>query len=398
MTATKVSHTKAAQDESVFYAPNRVAHVDITMGPDDWDSLRDQVPKGGPCNWEYTGPNYDWFKAAEVTVDGNVFKEVGIRKRSFCNSVSGMKPSLAIKFDKFNPSNKEVAEKIFGVEKLNLKNSIQDQSYIRQCLAYQLFRDAGIASPQCNFADVKVNGQQLGLYVNLEDMGKSFIAKHYPGKLGNLYDIKGERFEPWAYERLKGRLESFGGDESLSDIKGVVESLQNDSSDDLQELAKHVNLDQFITFWAMEIILLHWDGFTYDTNNAYLYFADDGRMNLVPWDTDQVFQPWDINERRFTIYARNNLPAKLNGNPKYRAALHAKIRELMNTVYRENEILAKIDETITVIDSSIFVYERNEFLWEVNKLKNGIKSRRAEIETAIANNEFGNSRGTNARP
>ncbi len=39
-------------------------------------------------------------------------------------------------------------------------------------MAYKLFNDAGVQAPRCSFAKVTVNGEYLGLYSNVESIGK----------------------------------------------------------------------------------------------------------------------------------------------------------------------------------------------------------------------------------
>ena len=55
-------------------------------------------------------------------------------------SLSDTKPSLKIKMDAY------VADQTMsGLSRFTLNNSVQDASYVNQCLGYRLFRKAGVA-------------------------------------------------------------------------------------------------------------------------------------------------------------------------------------------------------------------------------------------------------------
>ena len=106
---------------------------------------------------------FSWFTGI-VTVDGERLTNVGIRKKGFIGSMNENKPSLKIRFDKF-----EEDQTYLDAKRLTLNNDVQDPSYVRQCLAYDLFRAVG-PCPRCNYAHVFVNGVDMGVYTNVESI------------------------------------------------------------------------------------------------------------------------------------------------------------------------------------------------------------------------------------
>ena len=95
-----------------FYALDNVITVKITMSPAEWDAARSEEPKGGRCNFEWTGDSrYTWHKAASVEISGTkfpaktTFNDVGIKKKSFCGSIDSDKPCLHVDFGKFGDAN-----------------------------------------------------------------------------------------------------------------------------------------------------------------------------------------------------------------------------------------------------------------------------------------------------
>ena len=51
-----------------------------------------------------------------------------------------------------------------------------------------------------------------------------------------------------------------------------------------------VDVDQFLEFWAAEVLLGHWDGYNGNTNNFWVYVGDDGRLRFLPWGIDAILE------------------------------------------------------------------------------------------------------------
>ena len=117
---------------------------------------------------------FSWFEAT-VTVDGESLAQVGVRKKGFLGSLSKVKPSLKVRFDKFTDG------QLLGgaMKRLTLNNAQQDPSMINTCMAYHIFASAGLPVPRCNFATVAVNGENLGLYVHVESMKTAFFGAQF---------------------------------------------------------------------------------------------------------------------------------------------------------------------------------------------------------------------------
>jgi len=115
------------------------------------------------------------YVTATVTVGEEVFKNVGVRLKgrgSF--QPLNQKPSLALKFDTFTPQ-----QKFFGLTKIMLNNSVQDSSLLSEYLCTGLFRDAGVPAARVTHARVTLNGRDLGFYVLIEAMNKTFLKQHF---------------------------------------------------------------------------------------------------------------------------------------------------------------------------------------------------------------------------
>ena len=74
----------------------------------------------------------------------------------------------------------------YGLNKMSLNNIYADATYMKDYLAYQIFAQAGVASPLTSYVWVTINGEDFGLYLAIEDMSKAYLERVYNGE-GNLY-------------------------------------------------------------------------------------------------------------------------------------------------------------------------------------------------------------------
>src|SRR5437867_11086974 len=112
-----------------IFDPNVLHEARIVMDPKDWQSLRDNF---------LTNQYY----AANVSIDGEVVQQVGVRSRGK-GSRSGEKPGVKLDFNKYVST-----QSFHGYGAVQVKNSIQDASFLREALALSVYEALGIAAPQ----------------------------------------------------------------------------------------------------------------------------------------------------------------------------------------------------------------------------------------------------------
>jgi hypothetical protein len=335
-----------------LYEIGNVLKIKITMPQTDWDAVRTEQPAGGVCNFQWTGGDrYTWRKATSVEISGTsfpaqtTFTHVGVKKKSFCGSLSDDKPCLHIDFGKFSDANVPVIKALIGSRYLTLNNTIQDPSYIRQPLGYKLLAMAGLPNSRCNFAQVLVNGTLIGqgvsgvnspgIFVNAEPVMPRYIERNFNGNLnGNLYEL--ERGDDFVSARLP-----FIEPESLSKFndKGDLQFADNYiAANGLVGANQMLDLDQFIKIFAMEFFLKHWDGYANNTNNCYIYNdvnavaapgVKDVKFKMISWGIDQIFQP----NRHFKMGTRGLIANLVRNDAARLAQLIDQIRTYRETVF-----------------------------------------------------------------
>ncbi|MCR5015103.1 MAG: CotH kinase family protein [Ruminococcus sp.] len=158
--------------ENRLFDKSRVHTLDIVI--DDWDSFIStcESEEYSPCN---------------VVIDGEAVRNVGIRGKgnTSLSSVKNMdseRYSFKIEFDQYDST-----KSYHGLDKLCLNNIIQDNTYMKDYLAYTLMYDFGVNAPLCSYVYITVNGEDWGLYLAVEAIEDSFLTRNYGSNYGDLY-------------------------------------------------------------------------------------------------------------------------------------------------------------------------------------------------------------------
>ena len=379
--------TAADDPTATYFDLDRVLDIEIEIAPDDWDTLRHQTRtfEDVIAEIEEFGLSrpfsdiYTWFSGT-VTVDEERHSEVGVRKKGFLGSQSDTKPALKIRFDKY------VDEQSLGgvMERMTLNNSVQDPSMINTCLTYQVFAATGSPSPRCNFATVTVNGKDLGLYVHVEEIKKPFLARHFHSADGNLYEGTVSDFTPEYRGTIEKKTNEGAGD--WSDIDAVVAALQDKSDGGLEALAKIVDLDRFLSFWATEVLVGHWDGYAGNHNNYQFYREPGGPFVFIPWGVDDTFHlkpdpnPFDnISNPPPSVLALTAIPNRLYNHPDWRAKYVVRMKELLENAWNEDELLASVDRMADIVQKHALPAARAAAAKDTDRVRKFILKRKGEI-------------------
>lgn len=323
-----------------LFAPDHLIEVEIEMDPADWDLIRNQgrrmveVFSGCPGPFEYT------YVEATVTVDGERFENTAVRKKGYLGSLTRVRPSLKLNFGRNVPG-----RTAWGMKRMTLNNDKQDSSHTHQCMSYQLFRQADSLAPRCNFARVTVNGRDLGIYSHVESIKKPFLARYFNDNDGNLYEGQLADFYPGMIDKFELKTNEIENDRS--DLDRVLEAMDVDDGELFDSLDQIIDMDAFLTHWAVEVITGHWDSYSGDQNNFYTYHdPTTDRFYFIPWGTDgafardHAFLPPDIPS---SVYAWSWPTFRLYSDPGSRSKYQERLRQLLDEVWDREQLLAEVD-------------------------------------------------------
>jgi spore coat protein H len=337
--ATPVSkQERRAHDSDAFFA-GPVQTFDIRLPRAAYQSLQSDPRKA---------------VAATVLVGTNRFESVAVHIKGAAGSTRSIddNPALTLNFDKLAPG-----QRIQGLDKLHLNNSVQDPSRMSELMCADLYRAAGVPAARTTHALVKLNGRDLGLYVLKEGFNKTFLARHFTNQNGNLYDGGFLRDIDQDLERDSGE-----GPDTHQDLRALHRACEiPDLSQRRDALAKLLDLDRFAAYTALQVLTDDWDGYPCNRNNYRLYHdVDTGRFVFFPHGMDQMFDrggmPLDrgfegiVADRAFRV-------------PEFRNLYWNKLGQLLTQVFTRERIQATFDAAVARRRPALATRPRDEQRW-----------------------------------
>ena len=261
-----------------LFDPGAVTEIDLTLPQESKDALA--ADPGEYVDGTFT------LKAGEVTYGP---LDVGVRLKGGIGSFRTLAGKAAFKV-KFGHS--VSGQRLLGLKTLTLNNMVQDRSMVHELLTYEAFRASGLPAPRTGYAYVRVNGEDYGVYLNVETLDSVSLPRWF-ATTGHLYE--GE----YGTDVAPGRAGDFEVDEGSKSDRGDLEALIAAAATPGQAWAQAVgevaDLRQMTRMWALEKYAGHWDGYaggrpnSRPPNNYYLHSDADGRFQMIPWGTDQTW-------------------------------------------------------------------------------------------------------------
>jgi spore coat protein H len=211
----------------------------------------------------------------------NVYEAVGVHlKGQGSFQRIDQKPSFTLKFNEY-----QSGQRLYGMRKLHLNNSVQDPSYLREYVGRKVASAVGLPCPQSGHARVSLNGRDLGLYVMVEGASSDFLDAQVGNHDGAI--LEGQ------LQDIGGRLEvNYAGPKADTNILDKVrEVVQGVDAQQRWAAVQHlVDIDEFSRFMAFEALLRHADGYTYRLSNYRVYQNPAvGKIWLIPHGMDELF-------------------------------------------------------------------------------------------------------------
>lgn len=271
-----------------FYAVDHMPVINLVFAESNWDEILDGYFLAGDedrltCN---------------VEIDGVLIEGAGARYKGFSSvSVDRDKNPFNIKLDYSDNS-----FSYQGIDKIKLANVIQDPSFVREVLAYQI---AGkyLPSGRANFAQLYINGVYWGLYTNVEAVDKQFLGLHHWTTTGALFKCN------------PATLDLFGENANLSDTPGDVQAeyfdlydLKSDAgwnalltliqtlNDTPAQIEEVLDVDRTLWMHAFNYAIVNFDSYVGYAQNYYLYQDHNGRFHPTLWDLNMSFASFRLTD------------------------------------------------------------------------------------------------------
>jgi hypothetical protein len=283
--------------------------------------------------------NTDVEVPATVTVDGRVYRDVGIhfRGNSSFGVGNGYKRSLNLSFDFVHED-----QAIGGYRTLNFLNANQDPTLMRTVLSMHIARQY-IAAPKTNFVRVVINGENWGVYANAQQFNKEFVSDNFGTTKGARWKIPqgngavgGFTYQGDDASRYNRTflIKSKDEPEAWAALIDLVKTLDATPSEALEAaLASRLDIDKYLRFLALDNVMASADAFLQRGSDYSLYRHPDGQFHFVFHDANEMFSAGGRGGMQLSpLVAQNDstkpIIAKVLAVPALRARYLGYVREI----------------------------------------------------------------------
>lgn len=394
---------------TALYDPTIMRDVYLDIPPATLTAIDAQATPPGCVPYERD------YHTAQLTFEGVVYAGVGIHIKGGCGSARHIngKPSFKIKFDWDDPIVPGCAapRRIMGQKHFTLDNNVQDRTMQHERMAYELERALGVPAPRAASVRVHVNGEYWGVYTNVEPIDRRFMERWFEDSGGMAYE------GTYWCDLIPGNVPALA-DPDTNDGGCLTREFRDDAcssppkpGDDpstyqplrdfvaalaaipagefYPAVTELVEFDTFLSQWALESVISHWDAYEFSIMNNYRVYHDPStdKWSVIPTGVDQTFlgdqDPWGVS---------GTLAARCKAEPDCDAAFAARLDEV-NAMFTAANLAARAQVIHDQIAPDVLVdtrkeYDNNAFAQSYADLLTYIANRPARVDQHLTAHGF----------
>ena len=355
------------------------------------------------------------FVPVDVYYNSKQWYRVGIRFKG--NSTlqgawqSGvLKLSFKMDFDEYEDDYPQIDnQRFYGFKKFSLKNNYLDNSQLREKVATDTFRNAGLASSHAAFYTLYVdhgNGPEyFGLYTLVEEVDGEVLDTQFASDDGNLYKPEdgSADFVQGTFDTADFEKKTNEDDADWSDVSAMFDALHDrtastDPAAWRTALEATFDVDSFLKYLAVNGIIQNWDTYGRMPHNYYLYNnPDNGLLTWIPWDNNESLQEGKQGgalDLDFSNLSASEWPliGNIIADDTYKARYNALLSEVMAGAFETSSTQALYDNysalvgpyATSEISGYTFLNNSNDFANEITALKSHASARATAVSTYLS--------------
>lgn len=273
--------------ETRLFDSTRVHTMDIVT--EDWEGFLKNASR-------------EEYSSCTLIIDGERFRNVGLRAKGnnslrLTDKYGSPRYSLKVEFDQFQDGS------YYGLDKLSLDSSFQDNSYLKTWLTFDMMEKMGVPTPLCSWVWVRVNGADWGLFLAIEEPEEAFARRNFGRNHGKLYkpDYQSLNAEN-ADVHLRytdNRFDSYGNifrnakfSTNDADKRRLIEALRILSTG--ENLERAVDVDEVLRYFTVQVFVVNMDSYLGKTGHNYYLYEKDGILSILPWDYNLAFATYSL--------------------------------------------------------------------------------------------------------
>ncbi|WP_276352758.1 CotH kinase family protein [Cohnella caldifontis] len=286
-----------------------------------------------------------------------------------------------------------------GEETFHYNAEYDDPSLIRNALSFVFFPMIGVPAPRSRHVLLYRNSTPLGVYLEIESVGRRFFRRRGIGAISLFYAInnmanfslfRSESGEPKS-SLLAGYEYRFGGEKERGRLASFIRGFQHLSGKEAAAyFQEHLDVDNYLRWLAGAVLTGNYDGF--EQNYSIYRHRRTGKYRMIPWDYEGT---WGRNcygqiqeDTLVPITGYNYLTQKLLEHRPYRAKYGSILSQALKGPFTESKLLPIARRMMAAIrphvrDDSLRRWSYDDFRGETELIRRYIRVRRAMVARAL---------------
>ncbi|MFB7156062.1 CotH kinase family protein [Lysinibacillus sp. NPDC056232] len=240
-----------------------------------------------------------------------------------------------------------------NTKEIHINAEYKDPSLLRNKLSLDFFNEIGCLSPKSQFVNMKLNGKNEGLYLELESVDEYFLKNRQLPQGPIFYAVDGDAnfslmsdLDKGIKKSLKAGYElKYGTEQDELHLQKMIIEINTISKAEFEnKIVKYLNVNQYLSWLAGAVFTQNFDGFVH--NYALYQNSETRQFEVIPWDYDATWGR-DVNgkvmeEDYLRIEGFNTLTARILDVKTFRSQYKNLLKIILNNQFNVDYLKPKI--------------------------------------------------------
>ncbi|TJY41598.1 spore coat protein CotH [Cohnella pontilimi] len=274
-----------------------------------------------------------------------------------------------------------------------------DPSLIRNALSFAFFGMIGVPAPRTKHVLLRRNNENLGVYLEIESVGKRFFKKRGIGASSLFYAVNEQaNFSEISPDSGRSKSSMLAGyefkfgstDEKTRFERFLLGIHRTDPKETAAFIERHLDVDNYLRWLAGAVLTGNYDGF--EQNYAVYRHTRSGKYRMIPWDYEGT---WGrncygqiVDSDTVSVTGHNRLTEKLLKHRNYRREYGGILRDALKGPFTERKMMPIADRMLSKVAPYMkkYVEDRwtyDDFLCESDLIRKYIRERRSIVKREL---------------
>ena len=350
----------AGNVDAVVFESDTIESIYIDIASADWQNIINNA-----VDKEYHTASVTY---KNVTLENVAFRTKGNSTLTqVANYSSGQAGYTRFSF-KVDTNEYVSGQKLLNMKKLNFNNNLNDPSYMRETISYEVMRNLGVPAPRTSFVKLYINNELHGLYTMVEAVDGEFLEQNFDNSDGDLYkpdnsdgglvgnDLVWIDNAYTSYTAIEKK-----SNEDITDNTALMTFLEGINSG--SDASSIMNSDVMLRYLAASTAMSNLDSYQGSLAHNYYLYEEGGQFSIIPWDFNESFGTFSRGCDVRTLYIDEPTESALSERPLIETLLasntnvsiyHDYLSELINGGDLDPQAIeTKIDSIESLISTAV---------------------------------------------